>query len=340
MKQLGKVISEADKEKLQQVAYDHYIKTGYPYFDYTPYELWLLFFELKYSESKIEKGKKGLLKDLFTHVSVDSAGNDIPYFFNRHIFESKVEKGCSPFEAMQDEKKIKKCVRLCLDFDFGFGDDGIRRTSKLVNGTQMCSNYRPTAAKAIYNMFKAERILDPCSGYGGRLLGYLASNHGSLYVGVDPSERTCKANQAMADFFSIENKEVKLIQSPFEDVPYRELGRFDLAFTSPPYFSKEVYDDNPNQSRERYKEYDSWMTNFWKKSITTVHKCLPKDKYFLINIQDVNLKGKRYELVKPTIDICKEIGFIHENTLMMKFPGFGSNLDKVKTEPILVFKKS
>jgi hypothetical protein len=43
-------------------------------------------------------------------------------------------------------------------------------------------------AKTIVRYFGAQRVQDPCAGWGGRLLGSIAA--GATYVGCDPDPRT------------------------------------------------------------------------------------------------------------------------------------------------------
>jgi len=53
----------------------------------------------------------------------------------------------------------------------------------------ICSQFKPNVAKAIYDMFKAETILDFSAGWGDRLAGFYASDYGKHYVGIDPRKR-------------------------------------------------------------------------------------------------------------------------------------------------------
>ena len=47
------------------------------------------------------------------------------------------------------------------------------------------AQFRPAVAKALYEFFKAERIYDPCSGWGDRLVAALACDRVLEYHGVD-----------------------------------------------------------------------------------------------------------------------------------------------------------
>ena len=70
----------------------------------------------------------------------------------------------------------------------------MRSMLRRYSGTQMVSNFRPTAAAAMYNIFcdvdsplegtTAGTVWDPSMGYGGRLLGAITA--GVNYIGTDP----------------------------------------------------------------------------------------------------------------------------------------------------------
>lgn len=118
-------------------------------------------------------------------------------------------------------------------------------------------NFPPNIAKYIYNKYGGERVLDFCAGFGGRLLGFWHSNV-KEYVGIDPNKKL-KHNEMISwlrenDFYN--KKKASIIYSSAEDVNYDELGKFDLVFTSPPYFNSEIYSEDETQSLTRYPKYN------------------------------------------------------------------------------------
>jgi len=98
------------------------------------------------------------------------------------------------------------------------------------------SQFRPSAAKAIYEMFGAKRIYDPCGGWGDRMAAAIASDFVERYHcrDVNPSVLGGYAGQ-IARFDKTQKVIVEMV--PAEDsIP---LGSFDLVFTSPPYYRTE-----------------------------------------------------------------------------------------------------
>ncbi len=328
-------------EYIIQSAFNYYRRMGFPYPKLARHERIHIFRKLQESKAKINKQKSTLLGTKLRIIEVQSVGDiALANFYHKHIWESHAVNMRSPVFSFSLDKSLKKVFKLCLQYS---GREGITKKQvgifiRTVNGTQMCSNFRPTAAKAVYDYFKCDSVLDMCTGYGGRLLGFLASNCKGIYYGVDPHKKTCKSNRCIAKDFCV-MKRIKIICSAFEDV--KKLPKVGLAFTSPPYFSKEIYDeDNPDQSRERYVTYKSWVNGFLRPMIVKTKKALYSKGIMAINIGNVKIEGKSYPLVKDAISIALKNKFVLVEQLELILPGFGKGLAKRKFEPILVFRKT
>ncbi len=327
------------EEQIIKTAFNYYRKCGFPYLFLQKYEILTLFKKLQETKSKINKYREGFF-NLNTRIIEVKHINDsmLANHFHPHIYESHAQGMKSPLTSFYIDKSLKKVMRLCLKYDNEITKRMVNTFLRTVSGTQMCSNFRPAAAKAVYDYFNANNVLDMSTGYGGRLLGFLASNSKGFYYGVDPHPKTCACNNKIAKFFKQQNR-VKIICSPFEDVENLPKS-IDLAFTSTPYFTKEIYDENSKtQSRERYPEYAEWCKYFLKPLIQKTYNVLEKSGVMALNINDVTIKNKRYPLVEDTLKLAKSTGFKTKEKLFMRFSSFGKNLDKVKTEPILIFEK-
>mgnify|MGYP003326451474 CR=1 FL=1 len=91
----------------------------------------------------------------------------------------------------------------------------MRSMLRRYSGTQMVSNFRPTAAAALYDIFvdknsplegtEAGTVWDPSMGYGGRLLGAIAA--GVNYIGTDPCIPTFKGLEQIKEKFRFLNNE-------------------------------------------------------------------------------------------------------------------------------------
>jgi hypothetical protein len=121
-------------------------------------------------------------------------------------------------------------------------------------------------------------------------------------------------------------------------------GRYDAAFSSPPYFNLERYCDEPTQCMNRYKELDSWFEGYVTPTIRMLHRALSADGIYAVNIADYRHGKNSFAIVEPWIELSEKLGFRHVETVHMILPvrpGVGNNrLEKThKAEGIYIFKK-
>jgi hypothetical protein len=190
-------------------------------------------------------------------------------------------------------------------------------------------------------------VYDSSSGWGGRIIGAMSSRKKIHYVGTDPNpdnfldEEGISRYQYVADFYNnncIDNYSDKL--TSFFDVKPQgntyelfqdgsELisnnpnfkkykGKLDFSFTSPPYFNREQYSQDENQSFKAYEEYEDWRDNFLKPTLKTIYQYLKKDRYIVWNIADIKIgESTYYPLEQDSIDILKELGCEYKGKLKM-----------------------
>ena len=184
-------------------------------------------------------------------------------------------------------------------------------------GTYIATQFKPVVAKTIYDMTKANTVLDTSCGWGDRLAGFFASN-ATEYYGCDPNPNTYKQYMKQIEEYSkfFPNKKVKIYNCGAENLPYDELPDIDCAFTSPPYFSTEEYNKGgeleENQSWFKFNEYERWRDDFY---LPVAEKTLSKSKFMLVNIMDPKVKNVRYrssdELINSNRDkFIGQIGMV------------------------------
>ena len=242
-------------------------------------------------------------------------------------------------------------------------------------------HFPPLTARYLYehytNHIKQDtplNIYDPSSGWGGRILGAMSSLKRIHYIGTDPNtdnfidELGISRYEYVADFF---NNEV-LTSNPFweEDkntYHYFQMGsehigdhkdfqqykgKLDMVFTSPPYFDREQYSDDEEQSFKAYPKYDDWRDNFLKPTLTNAYESLRNDRYLLWNIADIKIgKDKYHPLEQDSIDIIENLGGEYQGKLKMLMTSMvGVDQSNVKNsvkvngtylkyEPIFIFYK-
>ena len=332
------MINFTDKSEIK-AAFKYYHKKGFPYPSLSKHERINIFRQLQNSVKRINKhdemllgGSKILTRETIRDVVLANS-------FHPHMWDSHATGMRSAVESFHIDSSLEKVFAMCLKHYKNINDKNVLQFLKFVNGTQCCSNFRPAAAKSIYNYFHCHNTLDMSTGYGGRLLGFLASKATGTYIGIDPSEKTYQGNLRLAKAFKSSDR-VKLICAPFEDVDIRKLGEPDLAFTSPPYFVKEIYDENaPTQSRERYPTYRAWRKKFLWVMLDKTYQVLQPKGVLALNIADVRIRDKQYPLVADSKKFAGNLGFRYIETLSFKISGFGRGVMGAKEEPILIFKK-
>lgn len=174
------------------------------------------------------------------------------------------------------------------------------------SGAKMPLDFPADLARTLIDEFcnVGGRVLDPCAGWGGRLVGFLASQ-ASEYNGTDASEYQIKGDNLIWSTFQGFTERVKKVTlncSPFEKQPLQS-EYFDFALTSPPYFDTEKYLGG-EQSRETNASYESWRDNFYHVLIQKVFDALKHDAIFCLQIG-----SQRYPLLDDGKKIAEAIGF-------------------------------
>lgn len=269
-----------------------------------------------------------------------------------HAWEIRCGKMRTPMEVFNDAASFKKLIRKQLRMATFIGNTRIRSRLNNFTGTQNVSNFRPSAARAIYDEFLETkgRVWDMSCGFGGRLLGALSSPVVGTYIGTEPSLKTYSGLVEMNKNLNVvepscyENwwdDEEDLEPKPIKEVVLHNMGSedflpekesLDLCFTSPPYFDTEKYDTAPTQSYLRFPTKELWLNGFLMKTIENCYYGLKPNSHLIINIANV----KTYKTVEnDLLEKMKDLPFKHVKTLQLQLATMGS----FKYEPVFVYKK-
>lgn len=249
----------------------------------------------------------------------------------------------TPTEQFARDDRLRQAFAFMLEQGVKITDNSLLSTLALIRGAQLAAQFRPGFALWCFRQHggvKGARILDTSAGWGGRVIGFAASD-ASEYVGIDPSSQAVAGNERMINDLAITG--ARLIQKPAEDVQLDEIGgadSFDLAMTSPPYFSKERYSDEPTQSFARYPKAESWRDGFLVPLLRLQHDALKRGATNIVNIADVTMGGKTYPLVQWAIDAGVAAGFEltqHDAFPIARVPG--GNDRPERAEACLIFRK-
>ena len=247
----------------------------------------------------------------------------------------------SIIEMWNDDDALRKLLKKTYLWKLRHGEriwnaNRIRQNAKVFLAGQSVSNFRPTVAKYIYNRFGGDSVFDMSCGYGGRFFGFCASTC-RRYEGCDPCTKTYNGLVAMGEEMEplMDGKEFVFHKSGSEVfIPDCE-GRFDLCFTSPPYFNTEKYSDEETQSWRKYDAFDGWCDGFLRRTIENCWQYLKDDGFMIINIADTpSVKG----LESNTMRMAVETGFHHLDTYKMVLSSVAGKGKKF--EPVFIFGKN
>jgi len=239
-----------------------------------------------------------------------NAGNTASNYFqikNRWSVDGSVSPG--PKRTWENEKFMTTLMGSAYSLKMPKITKNILRTMIGLR-KYICSQFKPNVAKIIYDMFEAETILDFSMGWGDRLAGFYASEHGKHYVGLDPRKENHPIYKEQSEFyqkhlgFFEHDRKCDFHCSPAEDFDFDPLHEyFDLVFTSPPYFSVERYSYDDTQSWVRYKDIDDWNEGFLHSTLGKLWNSVKKGGYVLINISDVYSNAK-WSTDRGWLEIC------------------------------------
>lgn len=269
------------------------------------------------------------------------AGLALAWSYFPHAWEIRVRRSLSPMDVWESDELMLRAIKRRLErseirisVNTDLSPARLRKALGSIGNVQRVANFRPTAAWALYDRYADGAVWDLSSGFGGRLLGAIASERVSSYIGTDPSTKTFAGLQALSEDFSNKthtNVELHCVGS--EDfVP--EANSLSLAFTSPPYFSTERYANEPTQSFIRFPEKELWNEGFLRKSIENAHIGLRKGGHLILNVANTR---EHSTLEADTVRISVECGFQLETTLQLALSAVSKG--GFKYEPTFVFVK-
>jgi hypothetical protein len=332
-------IDAVDIEYGVDVIFDYYRRHGFPHYKIREDE----------KHEHMRKLKKFDVDTIFIDNQIVQTMHCLRLAWSYFPFFWEIKCGNSmnsPMETFLNDDKFKATIKKCWTWEqkhwkgenqnstsTRFHENRLRQSIKIYSGTQSVSNFRPTAAKLIYEKYGGPVIRDMSCGWGGRLLGFLAASNTKHYIGTEPSTRAYDGLLKMSKEFSYLGKKVDIYKQGSEEfVPEKE--SIDLCFTSPPYFDTEKYSDEPTQSYIKFPTGDKWMNEFMRQTMENCYYGLKDGKYMLINIANTS---KHKFIEEGTIQVAEEIGFTHENTLQLTLSSvMGAGY---KYEPVFVFKK-
>lgn len=199
------------------------------------------------------------------HISAQSTvGLNIIKRNMTHLYDVKNYKGMS-ISNLWSKEILEKVLRINRKTHSSTYISEIIRQIGFVAGTSKVTIYRPLLTKRIVEFFGATNILDPCIGWGGRMLGSVCVP-GVKYTGFEPCVKTYEGLCRIRDSLSLVDN-TTIYNLPAE-VGLESLHQeYDMILTSPPYYNLEIYSDENTQSHN-YGSYEAWVDKFLRPVIT------------------------------------------------------------------------
>jgi 16S rRNA G966 N2-methylase RsmD len=232
------------------------------------------------------------------------------YFHNFYDIENN--KGKS-FSNLWNKKNLEKILR------WNRKSHSTPYLSELKRGIYFCCGmtkstmFRPQMAKLLCIKYQPKIVLDPCAGWGGRMLGVVAS--GAEYIAFEPNTKTYNNLVKLSEFLEIKDR-VRLICDDALKMNDYLLPKVDMILTSPPYFDLEVYSDLPNDASNQ-KEYSDFL-QILDDAFSNAIKCLKDNRFAVITVGDIRDKqGFYYRFVDDIKDIFKRNNLLLYNELIL-----------------------
>tara|TARA_R110000868_G_scaffold242577_1_gene498106 strand:- start:147 stop:1022 length:876 start_codon:yes stop_codon:yes gene_type:complete len=271
-------------------------------------------------------------------------------------FSEKCRVQCSFKNKLPPIEKFKKLQNNPIFREGGF----IEIEQFLYDNARGCNNFDVKVVLSVLRYFKPKRMLDFSAGWGDRLIGAMA--YGCEYDGVDPSECLHPKYQEMISTLLPPSKRGKyrMFKTGFEDfqipsTPFtsskgsgskkkggymnsKKRGKekkYDLVFTSPPFFDLEVYEKSRNQSIDKFNTLEKWKQNFLFPAMEKSVSALETNGHLVIYVSDYTTEsGKRIQYVRDMKRKVRELGMTYQGNVC-----FSNKDDLNRVRVIYVWKK-
>jgi DNA methylase len=330
-------LRDKDREQLVEICFRYWRTRDFPYHTLSDAEINREYLRL----AAVDKDQVLLCGEIQT----STVGLKIANYFHPQMWSVRTRGRRSPVQCFNSDRLLRRLIRTAFQVSperRSVNENNLRGMLRTFSRTGRVSNFRPTAAKAIYETYSRDGdcVLDFSSGYGGRLLGCLPLNR--RYIGIDPCREQVKGLRRMiARLKRLVKVEASatIYRACAEDfLPQLESNSIPLIFSSPPYFDTEKYSHEPTQSFIKYPEYDDWLENFVGTVIAESSRILKTRGYFILNVADIsgyNLIRDVQRLASPYFKLAKTL-----KLRMGQLPYFRQPTEaNYRVEPILVFTK-
>lgn len=229
-----------------------------------------------------------LLEDLKKLKAYDAIGNKLTYVGHKVLYHYQIDNICrvatgkhpALYRAMTNPILKDKLMMEVIKRKGSITPGNVFETNRINRGSVVV--FKPSTAMYLYKKYSATTVLDPCAGWGGRLLGAWAL--GINYIGYDTNIDLQAAYDGILQLLETESQPGKL-ESIFRSSSSFETGKtswkinfqssleadfssldYDFVLTSPPYINLEKY--------ENMILFESGAAYYREFLIPLINKCL------------------------------------------------------------------
>lgn len=183
----------------------------------------------------------------------------------KSFYRSKNLKSYTPEEVWKNDVIMRRLIEYRIGLNknsetFNISLNQIRRAITVNKYT--VSWFKPHLAMSIYSEFIVNKlnpvVLDPCAGFGARMLGFYAAYPNGTYIGIEPNKETYNELILLNEILG---KNSILINDRYENINIESIN-YDIAFTSIPYWNTEIYSTDHTKF---YTGYQEWKDTFLNK---------------------------------------------------------------------------
>jgi hypothetical protein len=249
-------------------------------------------------------------KDMTTFDSRSRTGHKLLDHHMPHFWNVTNPKGKS-VASMITHSDLVKALLLNTQMHSTPYKSEIRRTLVMSGGLASVTKYRAGMSKFLVQRYDAKSVLDPCIGWGGRMIGTLAA--GASYTGCEPDPNTFRGLQGILEDIQ---KQATLYNGPAERyVPTLPCASVDMILTSPPYYTLELYTAG-DQSVKENMSWETWVSTWLRPLITECLRCLKPNGKSCWSVKNFQ-SDKKYPLADVTKKIHEDAGWRLVKTVTM-----------------------
>ena len=244
-----------------------------------------------HSKDRMIKDYNSLFKcDVSSYNPYCKLGMSIINNFHKSIYHCSCGKFLSPYDGWNDDELLKKVIANRYIYQNNVDPSKVLQGFNVAKVAPKVSVFNPVLAKHICTKYLSEfsTIVDPFSGFSGRLLGTIASN--KQYIGFDIRKEVINESKELINFLNLKNcfvKEQDLLMTSYTD-EYFKYG----MLTCPPYEDKEIY-----LQGQYCKSCDEWIDECIKR-----YKC---KRYVFVVDSTIEYKDNVVETIQNSSHFSK-----------------------------------